>query len=213
MTINLPALLDKQLIDHHVQEKRNYIGASQIGNPCQRAIWYDYKHYPKKPYSAKQLRTFEIGKRLESMILSELTVSNIKWSNYDIVDTIPFFRGTCDAILSINDQKYILEIKTAKDVSFKKFIKLGLKDWNKQYYAQIQTYMGLYNIEKGILLAINKDTSELHQEEINFDPIYYMTLKSNASYIAEQKEPPERINKSPLFYICSMCQYKELCHG
>jgi hypothetical protein len=63
------------------------------------------------------------------------------------------------------------------------------------------------------MLAINKNTGEINDEYVEFNNVFYENLKYKAQYIASCEEPPERINNNPIFYLCSMCQYKETCHG
>ena len=68
-------------------------------------------------------------------------------------------------------------------------------------------------LSNGVLIAINKDTSELHQEWVNFDEILYAELKQKAKRISLACEPPDKINKSPVYKICNRCKFKKICHG
>lgn len=214
---SLSKLMNEHLESTQKEEHRNYIGSSSIGNPCSRAIWYAFNGHPKKPLTAKQIRTFEIGKALEGMIKEEIKqVLPFKDSEslatfYD--DDVKIFQGNVDGAVLINGRMVILEIKTANDSSFQTFFKKGLKEWNPAYYSQVQSYMGMSKIESAYIVVLNKNTSELHDEYVMFDEIFYYGLKAKAQTISQAQEPPERINKSPLFYICSMCRYKETCHG
>lgn len=211
------------------EPKRNYIGASAIGHPCSRKIWYEFNGYDGEPISEKLKFTFDIGKIIEKRILDYFDLyldghNFVDYNNNEFQDkTIKKFQGTCDAVIRIItiepdikgsfSQLIILEIKTANNASFNKFKKDGLKIWNEQYYAQCQSYMGMSDIHQSILLAINKDTSEMHEEWIEYDDIYYQMLKQKAKDIIEAKEAPRRINNSPLFYICHMCKFKNICHS
>lgn len=64
----------------------------------------------------------------------------------------------------------------------------------------------------GVLLAINKDTSELHHEWVEYNDVYYHGLKQKARIISESTEPPLRISNSPLFITCKMCNFRNVCH-
>jgi hypothetical protein len=197
--------------------KRNYVGASAIGHPCRRKIWYEFKGYDGEPISEKLGIIFETGRRIEDMILSYLIGSDLNISCWILTEfcekELPDFKGTCDAIIEINNEKIILEIKTANNASFYQFKKHGLKAWNEQYFSQGQSYMGMSGIKKDILLAINKDTSEMHEELVEYDDVYYEMLKQKAKDIIEAKELPSRMNNSPLFYMCKMCQFNKVCHS
>lgn len=55
------------------REQRTYLGASLVGDPCQRRIVYTLTGCePDSPESAEQLRTFAMGHQLESLLANEL---------------------------------------------------------------------------------------------------------------------------------------------
>lgn len=225
MTIKLSELINQAVRDN-TDAPRNYIGASSIGHSCLRKIWYQYKGFESSPGPRTQI-TFDIGKSLERLIFNYLKISSLRddtqmsisgpssMNNFLNVECeqLKEFNGHLDALLIYQNWSVILEIKTAKDSSFNRFKNHGLRKWNEQYYAQLQAYMGMSGIHKAVLLALNKDNSELHEEWVQYDSFYYQDLVSKAQYIEQQEEAPDRINKSPLFITCKMCQFKELCHG
>ncbi len=196
---------------------RDYIGASIIGSECMRQIWYEYKGYKGIEVPTKTRRTWSIGKRLEGLVIDWLQEAGIEI--YDLENINPFiskfpnFQGSIDALIKFNNKEYILEIKTAKDASFKLFLKKGLKEWNFQYYCQIQSYMGMGCYDSAFILVLNKDNSELSDELITFDSVVYERLKEKAQIISEYKEPPGRINNSPIWFQCKMCKFNKVCHG
>jgi CRISPR/Cas system-associated exonuclease Cas4 (RecB family) len=212
----------KKVIDYRTDEPRKYIGASGIGHPCLRKIWYQYKGIKANVSSNLQI-TFDIGHRLETLILDYLGLSNnvsVEWPNSRNENhlvysaELPIFQGHMDAIITYyGTEKAIIDIKTAKASSFARFRDHGLRTWNEQYYAQLQSYMGMTGINEAVLLALNKDDSNLHEEWLQYDAIYYQELVAKAEYIAKQELPPEPVNKSPLYIVCKLCQYKGLCHG
>ena len=57
------------IIEDHLSqlsdEPRAYIGASSIGNPCERAIWYVLNESESKKINVRQKINFDIGKSLE----------------------------------------------------------------------------------------------------------------------------------------------------
>lgn len=219
--INISEIITRSIINSYNQELRQYIGASSIGNKCNRAIWYGFVGEKQSELKPELMTAFDVGKRLESLILDYMDFSNLnvvrptKNNNYlffqdsDVLE----FQGHADGILILpGGERAIVEIKTAKSSSFAKFKSKGLRLWQEQYFSQLQSYLGMSKYSKGVLIAINKDSSEIHHEWVEYDDIYYSELKTKASSIAKSKEPPDRINKSPLFYTCNMCCYKEICH-
>ena len=68
-------LLDRRLLQwHEMQEKRTYLGASMIGDECIRKVQLQYLgHEPT--ITAKQVRTFDIGHRLEDLVIHWLRIA------------------------------------------------------------------------------------------------------------------------------------------
>ncbi len=216
----------KELIHEQVQEARagqaprKYLGASSIGNQCERAIWYGYRNYPREDAS-KLLITFEIGKSLEAMLIEMIAMTPITlmtpMQNNNFLsfahESVPELSGHLDGLLLINGEHYVLEIKTANAASYAKAAKVGIRAWRPEYYDQMQTYMGLSTYTKAICLVINKDSSDLYEEIVHFDQMHYELLVSKAARIVKSDVEPERLSSSPMFFICKMCSYHKVCHG
>ena len=195
------------------EDPRNYIGASSIGSDCWRQIWYEIKGEKGEGVSNKIRRTWEIGKRLEGLIIDLLKASGIEFENHQVElkdPNLPYFKGHFDGLM-INPYA-ILEIKTAKDASFKIFVRDGCKKWNPKYYAQLQSYMGMSSVFSAYILVLNKDNSEVWDELVLFDSDFYQKLCDKAQMIYEAKIPPPRINGNPLFYLCKQCKFRKVCH-
>ena len=200
-------------LKHEEDAPRNYIGASSIGSDCLRQIWYEYTGAECSAVPNKLRRTWDIGKHLEGLVLEWIKNAGIELLDYQVKfsdNILSYFQGSCDAIML--NQDGILEIKTAKDASFKVFVRDGCRKWNPKYYAQLQAYMGMSGITSAYILVLNKDNSDLFDELVKFDAEFYEKLKEKARLIHEAKSPPPRINGSPMFYFCKMCKFNKVCH-
>lgn len=198
------------------RQTRDYIGASGIGAECLRQIWYEFKGTQAEAVPTKIRRTWAIGRHLESLILDWLSQIGIEiqrsWIDL-VADEMPYFKGHVDSVWMKKGMPFaIIEIKTAKDASYNIFIKKGLRTWNPQYYAQIQSYMGMSGIHKAYIMVLNKDSSDLADELVEFDPAFYQTLRNKAQMIANANVAPPKINGSPLWYQCKMCKFNKVCH-
>ena len=196
-------------------DTRNYIGASSIGSDCLRQIWFQFKGVKTEQVPNKFRRAWAIGKRLENLIIEWVIDAGIKVEQSDFkyhAANMPYFQGHFDGVLTWRKKRSILEIKTAKNASFNVFVKKGLKVWNPQYYAQIQSYMGMSGINSAYILVLNKDTSELSDEFVLFDPDLYEQLREKAQMIYGAHIEPPRINGSALFYKCKQCKFNKVCH-
>ncbi len=197
-------------------DARNYIGASSIGADCLRQIWYQFKGFMSEGVPAKTRRTWAIGKHLEGLVIEWLLAAGVHLGIMNVTykaHEMPYFQGHFDGILLLKEGNAILEIKTAKNASFKLFVKKGVNKWNPQYYAQIQSYMGMSGIFNTYILVLNKDNSELSDELVLFDQVYYEKLRDKARMIYEATIEPPRINESPLWFQCKLCKFNKVCHA
>lgn len=220
--MDLVALINDALPSKRKKETRHYVGASSIGRKCDRAIWYSYNNVPCSETPATLQRIFDIGHNLEHLLLEYVEMTGIELevpsesNNMLFVQdkSVPIFQGHMDGILKLHGDPWaVLELKTANNSNFSIFKKTNLREWSESYFYQIQAYMGMSGLKNSVVLAINKDNAELHHEWIHFDECAYELLKRRASHISESHEPPEKINRSPLFITCKRCQFKEICHG
>lgn len=194
---------------------RNYIGASQIGSPCDRRIWYEYNAYTPH-FTSRQKIIFETGRRLEKMLLDLMSDGGVVFHGIKRPDSKKIIEcgidGTPDAIYeNENKELCILDIKSCNTESFHRFVNHGLRVFNEQYYYQLQAYMGLYDLQLATLLAINKNNCEIHEESFEFDENLFEYLCLKAKNIAADKEPPERIGVNQLYYFCQMCPFVKTC--
>lgn len=202
---------------HDSKDVRDYIGASSIGSDCLRQIWYEFKGTKAEKVPTKTRRTWAIGKWLEHLVMEWLDDANITLGVLPVRTLksalVPKFQGHVDSVWIKKGLAHaIIEIKTAKDASFKIFVKKGVKVWNPQYYAQIQSYMGMSGIHSTYILVLNKDNSDLSDELVTFDPVFYAALEQKALMISTAVVSPPKINGSPLWYQCKMCKFNKICH-
>lgn len=211
----LSKIIDKNQ-ENATDEVRDYIGASIIGSDCLRKIWYELKGFKGEGISPKTRRIWAVGKHLEGLIIDWLENAgmSVSESQMDLIsEFMPYFKGHYDGLICVNKTTSILEIKTAKDASFNIFVKKGLKVWNNQYYAQIQSYMGMSGILSAYILVMNKDNAELSDELVLFDLEFYEKLRQKAAMIYGTHIAPPKINGSPLFYQCKLCKFNKVCHA
>lgn len=197
-------------------EPRDYIGASSIGSDCWRQIWYESKGAKRDVPANKIQRTWDIGKLLEKFVIELLKLAGIQFEDYQVElcdPDLPYFKGHFDGLMLIKGVNVLLEVKTAKDSSFRQLVKHGLKRWSATYYAQVQSYMGMSGITKAFIIVFNKDTSEFHDEMVEFNPDVYEQLKLKAKMIYESGFEPPRINNNPMWFQCKMCSYRTICHN
>jgi hypothetical protein len=192
------------------QPKRDYLGMSSIGFPCERALWFDYNNKLTVPIDGRLARIFEMGNMVETRILADLELAGYKveYQQLTFKDFDGRFAGHCDGIISnITNKQHILEIKSANDKSFNKFKAHGIK-LNPKYYAQIQCYMGYSKLYRGIFIVENKNDQDLYVERIKFEPDVFEELRAKAWRIINYKEVPEATIWTG---YCNYCTFNPIC--
>ena len=215
--------------------RRPHLGASVIGKPCKRAIWYNY-HWcmePKTQKDGRMLRLFQTGHREEARIIQELRGNGIQvFSHTPDGNQIhlqdpqcPHFSGSVDGVgYGFEDDEgnpinepVLIEIKTMATAGFKRLQAKGVKAEKPEHYAQMQMYMHWTQntsapIKIAKYLCTCKETDEMHEETVYYlkDDAELYTRKAHE--IIKSPVPPDRIkNASEKSYNCRFCDYIDLC--
>ena len=220
--------------------ERAYLGASIIGDACERKLWYDF-HWAADPedFGGKLLRLFDTGHREEARMIEDLRRSGVEVWDTDPDDDLPngtarqigvseiagHFRGHLDGIaLGVKEAPkapHVLECKTHSPKSFKKLLLSGVAISKPMHYAQMQIYMHLLAIKRGLYLAYGKHESEedkcdgLYAERIDYDPLAAERLIAKAHRIITGRAPPPPLHKNPkarMAWDCGYCAKIGICH-
>lgn len=215
----LIALIDR-VIANRKSEVRKYLGASEIGEPCYRKLWYGY-NYGKKDMSPRIRRIMDFGHYLEDYVIKLLKESGVTvydrsddGTQFRFVDFNGRYSGGCDAIIRDipdSDRLHVLEIKSANKKRFEQFKKLGVKNFEPKYWAQIHVYMHYFKIDRGLFLIINKDDCELYYERCTYDEKTALMYNNKALQIVDAIDPPDRHYSKETDFHCKMCDYKQEC--
>jgi hypothetical protein len=204
---------------------RPHLGASIIGKPCLRELWYSFRWATAKKFDGRILRLFETGQLAEPRF-----IENLRGIGVEILDRDPdtgnqfnfravrgHFGGSCDGIgrgfPEAPKSWAIAEFKTHNDDSFKQLKKLGVSNAKPEHFAQMQVYMGLAELERALYLAVNKNTDELHSEWIHFERDFFDRLLAKAEKVIDAEVPPEKLSTDPAWYLCKFCDHHAVCHG
>lgn len=229
----LEAMFKKIKQKKQEEPERNYLGASLIGNPCARQIWYQYNGYYKEPFSAKTCMNFEDGHRTEELTAERLLMvdgirlilvgENGKQLGFSAMDGK--FKGHYDGIITGIYQapraKHIWECKASAEKKWKEFKKAKedfgdketLKNWNENYYVQAQLYMHYERIDRHYLTIALAGGRDYDSCRTNYDEAVAGKYIDRAEKIINARTVPPRIREEKDYYICRWCDFKETCHG
>ena len=206
------------------EPRRGYLGASIIGHPCERFLWYQFRQCCKEDIPGRVYRLFETGNLAEPRFVKELRgiggeVHDVdeNGQQFEVNEIDGHFSGHLDAaILGVPGAEktwHVGEMKTHSAKSFKELQKKCVKESKPTHYAQMQAYMGLTGMTRALYLAVNKDTDDLYAERIHFDKVFFDGLMDKAERIITSNTPPERAFHRRDYFECSWCSANAICWG
>jgi len=198
------------------ESPRSHLGASQIGDTCDRKLWLTFRWGTLKNFTGKELRIFKRGIDFEPEIIKYLT--NI---GFTLIDTQSKFSkcddhygGSCDGRMIYEGIEYLMEFKTQKDgTSFINLKKNGIKSEKYIHYCQMCIYGKEFNLKKGIYIAKNKQNEEFYIEVVDLDFELAEKLEKRACEIIFSPNIPEiknNLTKSSL--ECKWCDHNQICY-
>lgn len=204
------------------------------------------------PWAAKQRANFDEGKQIEELgigwlreafgadaVSREQQPIQIYGRKSGVFEGQPVLTGQMDLALNVDGERYAVDIKSINQTGF-----YGIKDanslftssrpWERAYPAQLQMYMLGSNIERGMLLFINKNNpgppDGIKQIEFGLNmeycdwildaaeevltyvraigPVYDVDAISFDELIAKGQLPPRREYDRK---ICGSCRLRHLC--
>lgn len=213
---------------------RNHLGASLIGHDCARYLWYTFRWVEAGAFSGRMQRLFNRGHQTESRFIEWLRGIGFGVWEHDPSTNEQFrihgvgghFGGSLDGRLAIPERYHamlagamviqegmLLEMKTSKTGPvFQKLIQQGVKLSKPQHFAQMCSYGRKYGYHYALYLCINKDDDDIHVEVVELDWDYGADLERKAGDIILSQTPPPRVNESPAFYLCKLCDRHDVCH-
>jgi hypothetical protein len=236
--VKLPELEDLTLraIDNaleNTQEVRSrpYLGASAIGDPCDRKLWLNFRWVKRGFIEAAGLRRINDGHRGEQVVADllrmvpglDLSTEKEPGVQHSFGHLGGHFRGNCDGLLTglLQDVHtlYVWECKIINEQKFKKLQKLtdsdqstALKNWDIVYYAQAQIYMHFFGAKKHYLTAGSPGVRDLTSVVTEYDPGEAEKYIERARRIIFSPRPALKISSDPAWHECKYCSFRSMCH-
>ena len=224
-------LIDDAIIAEREQSvHRDYLGASLIGESCQRKIQYQYYNAPRdteKPYDAANLRICQRGHLLEPAMAGWLRLAGFDLRTHDKNGKQFGFalaggkiKGHADGVIIGGPEGFaypmLWENKALGIKSWKEIEKKKLALAKPVYATQIalyQTYLDLHQ-NPALFSAINMDTMEIYLELVAYDAALAQTASDKAVRIVQACDAGDllpRISNDPCYYECKWCPWLERC--
>lgn len=200
------------------------ISVSTLAEECSRKLFYSFRWAsPTEKPDGRLLRLFETGE-----IHEQRWIDNLRMIGCEVVSHEPdprtgkerqimveaangHVRGYLDSeITGLPEAPVAVHVGEMKSHNLKSFTDLkkkGVKESKPLHYGQLQTYMYLRGRERGIYLAVCKDTDELYAERMPLDVDYVLRLLAKAERIIAANEPPSGVDD----FTCQWCQHATVC--
>ena len=242
-TERVNATIDTAIMaENAARAPRDYLGGSRLGQACERALQFEFTATPKdegQDFSGQLLRIFAIGHALE-----DLAVAWLRAAGFDLYtrkgnrpDGGQFgfsvaggrIRGHVDGIIAAGpagfglDVPALWECKTMNAKNWRACVKDGVAASKPVYAAQIAVYQAYMeatvpgiSAAPALFCAINKDTAELHHEQVAFDAALAQRMSDRGVRILQATDAGEllpRIAQNRDFFECRFCPWAERCWG
>ncbi len=204
----LKELIDKFYLEQQKNKSQLHFYITDAGK-CPRAVFFKFKNAPGGKVDARILRIFEHGEYLHRNIFNILyrlrigVVTEIKIPEQEIIS------GRADAILCLDGENYVLDIKSMNSMVFRK-----LSAPKEENVYQIQLYLHYFKIKKGILLYIDKDRQEIKEFIVEYNLGLVSQLLQGFKQLKSKIEKdivPVVLFDYPTNWQCSYCQYRQIC--
>lgn len=206
----LKELIDKFYLDREHDRDQDHFYITDAGK-CARSIFFKFKKAPRKELEARVLRMFDHGNHIHQLIMNALSaVRKIHLVAAEInIPPQEIISGRADAILSLDNELYILDIKSINSMIFGK-----LKAPKEDHTNQLQLYLHFFNIPKGIILYVSKDTQDLKEFLVSYDAKVSEKLLKNLQGLKTKIETdtiPQPLPEKPDNWQCKYCQFADIC--
>ncbi len=203
---------------------RSHLGASLIGEECERKLWYGFRWAGAEDFEGRMLRLFKRGhleelRFIEDLRLIGVTVHEVNpetGEQFRVSAIGGHFGGSMDGcaigVLEAPKTWHVLEFKTHGDKSFKELAAKGVRGAKPQHYVQMQIYMGLTGMTRAYYLAVNKNDDNIYSERIEFCEVTFKANLDKARRVIFASRPPEKISQYPEYWKCKWCTFMPICH-
>lgn len=194
---------------------RDYLGASSIGEQCDRKLWYDF--HQRKPIDDPRVhRIMDVGHWVESYALAMLKCAGYELYYEENGDQFGFvdeeLAGHADGVIMLDGVPHLLEIKSANEKRFLEMVRDGVEKSNPIYFTQMQIYMHYLELEYALYFVVNKNDCRIHMEIVKYEKIKAVyAINRGKEIIRGKEEDQQRKYASKAFFKCKFCNHRQEC--
>lgn len=220
------------LIDDAMTEKdqrRDYLGASAIGETCARRLQYEYLGQPKDDgagFAPKTLRIFHRGHCGEDWMVAWIRAAGFELRTgkagrqFGFEDCDGRFKGHIDGVVTGGpdgfDYPGLWECKVLGAKGWAQLQRHGLAKAYPKYAAQVAVYQAYMHLTEhpAFFTALNADTMEIHVEFVPFDAALAQESIDRAAQVLAACDAGETLPRGAETqdsFLCRFCPFKGTC--
>ena len=222
------ALID-EAIDQVQEAKRQYLGASAIGEACARRLQYEYNGAPKDAgagFTPRTRRIFHRGHKGEEWMIEWIRAAGFDLrtekagKQFGFEDCDGRFKGHIDGVILDGPAGFkfpaLWENKVLGAKGHASLVKHGIAKAYPHYAAQVAVYQAYMQLAENpaIFTALNADTMEIHVEIVPFNAALAQEQIDKAARILaaiDHGETLPRAADDPDSFTCKFCPFKGVC--
>lgn len=201
------------------------LGASSIGRPCERQLWYSFRWCYSEQFEGRMLRLFKRGHREEDVFIRELRGIGLEVHGLDPRTGQQFeytavgghlvakIDGAAIGVLEAPKTWHNVGFKTINAKGHGELVAKGVQKAKPEHYAQNQIEMRMAGLTRTLYLSACKDNDELYGERIREDKQAGADLEAKAERIVRAPTPRPKLSDNPAWFQCKFCPAQAVCHG
>lgn len=213
----------------NMQPRRAYLGASGIGEECERQLQYGFAGAPRESdFKPLTLRKFDFGHMGEELARCWFQDAGFKLVQKSEKTGKPFrfvqmdgdFSGEPDGVFidgpNIPGLSYpaMWEVKSVGAKTFKEIKRDGLKKARPKYWSQIHTCMAYLELRQTVFTVTNLDDGEQLHLVYDLDSAEAQRMTDRAVRVITSTRNGELLPRpyaKPDHFACRWCPFAERC--
>lgn len=212
-------------------ERRDYLGMSEIGDECERNLWFRYNNAACSGFDADTLRRFHDGHVGEGIMADRLRMVpgivlhtvDPSGNQFGFTDLDNRFGGHMDGailgLLQAPNTWHVWEHKQVGERGYTELTKLkrelgekrALEAWNPTYYAQAVLYMRYSGMDRHYMTVATPGGRKYQSVRTEANKKKALMYREKAERILSYTKAPVGISKTGTHWKCKMCEFREVC--
>ena len=219
--------IDQYCSDKYNTGHREHLGASIMGETCDRKLWYTFRWVKQIIHNGRIQRLFQVGHNAEPRFIEYLRGIGFEVKEFEnekqfrITGCNGHYGGSLDGMCKApsrygitEDLIFLNEFKTNGTGSgYNGVAAKGIIETKPKHYKQMCQYGKHYGLRYGLYLIENKNDSDITVEIVPLDWNIGTELEKRAQDIISAKVPPAKIAENPAYFECKMCDFVYICHN